>query len=41
MSVSYLKKRLMLSIFAMSRIKLLRLSLGDGLKALPPSPIWF
>ena len=31
----------MLSISAMSRIKLLRLSPGDGLKDLPPSPIWF
>ena len=31
----------MLNIDAMSRIKLLRPSSGDGLEELPPSPIWF
>ncbi len=41
MTCSYLNSHLMLSIFGSSQIELLRLSPGDGLKGLPPSPIWF
>ncbi len=41
MTLAYLNFRLTLSICGSPRIKLLRPSLGDGLKDLPPSPIWF
>ncbi len=39
MSANYLNVHLMPSYLASH--KLLRLSPGDGLRALPPSPIWF
>jgi hypothetical protein len=41
MTDAYVNPHLMPSKFASSRSKLLRPSPGDGLKELPPSPIWF
>jgi len=40
MSADYLSHRLMPRYFAAQQTKL-RLSPGDGLRALPPSPIWY
>lgn len=39
MSAKYLNARLMRRYFASQQIER-RMSPGDGLKALPPSPIW-